>query len=135
MSPLLYLRIAVAVGLFAAGAYSHHRWTEAKAAKAALQAEQQARKAERDNAVSLIRKMDSYSVTAVENQRRALAARTDLERVRNSLAVIAAPAASAACEPDPRLAGIADLLAEGAGLVEEGARHVDDLRAKRDALK
>jgi hypothetical protein len=135
MSPLLYLRIAVAVGLFAAGAYSHHRWTEAKAAKAALQASEQARKVERDNAVSLIRKMDSYSVTAVENQRRALVARSDLERVRNSAAVLAASAPAAACGPDPRLAGVLELLAEGAGLVEEGSRHVDDLRAKRDALK
>lgn len=135
MNPLLWLRLGICAALFMAGFYTHHRLTEAKAAKAALLASEQARKVEHDNAISVIRKMDSYSVTTVENQRRALAARSDLERVRGSLAAIAAPAASAACPPDPRLAGLADLLAEGAGLVEESARHLDEIRAKRDALK
>lgn len=131
----LYLAAGALAIAFVGGAYSHHRWTEAKAIKAALQASEQARKVEHDNAVSVIRKMDSYSVTAVENQRRALAARSDLERVRGSLAAIAAPAASAACRPDPRFSGILQLLDEGAGLVEESARHVEELRAQRDALK
>ena len=135
MNPLFWIKAGICAALFAAGFYTHLRLTEAKAAKAALQASEQARKVEHDNALSVIRKMDSYSVTTVENRLRALAARSYLERVRGSLAAIAAPAASAACPTDPRLAGLADLLAEGAGLVEEGARHVDDLRAKRDALK
>lgn len=139
MIPLWLVRLgiyaAAALTIFSAGAFTHMRWAEAKAAKAALQASEQARKVDHDNAVSLIRKMDSYSVTTVESQRRALVARSDLDRVRHSTAAIAAaPAASANCA-DPRLARIAELLGEGASLAEEGARHVDELRAKRDALK
>lgn len=129
---LAYLAILAAV--FAAGAYSHHRWTEARAIKAQLAASEQARKVEHDNAVSVIRRMDSYSVTAASNAARALPARTDLVSVQHSLAAIASADPASACGPDPRLARIADLLAEGAGLAEEGARHVEELRAKRDAL-
>ncbi len=127
--------VGALVVAFSAGAYSHFRWTEARAVKAALKASEQAREIEHANAVSAIRRMDSYSVTAARNQARALPARSDLERVQHSIAAIAAAPAASACGPDPRLARVLDLLGEGAGLVEESARHIEELRAKRDALK
>ena len=136
MIPLrLYIIGGALLAAFLSGGYAHMRWTDSKAAKAALMASEQARTTEHENAVSTIRKLDSYSVTTAQNATRALAARSDLERVRGSLASIASAAPASACGPDPRLAGITDLLAEGAGLVEEGARHTDLLRAQRDALK
>lgn len=139
MIPLWAIKLgalgAAALALFSAGAYSHMRWTEAEAAEASLQASEQARKDERDNSVSTIRRMDAYSVTAAQNQVRALAARSDADSVRHSLAAIASAAPASAYSADPRLAGIADLLSEGVGLAEEGARHVEELRAQRDALR
>jgi hypothetical protein len=122
---------------FTAGMVSHARIAKAKADAANLKASEKARKDEHVNAVSTIRRMDDYSVTSARNAARALPARSDLASVQHSLSFIAAAPASAAsgCVPDPRLSGIAELLGEGASLVEEGARHVDELRAKRDALK
>jgi hypothetical protein len=135
MIRILAILLLVVVCTFTGGGYAHYRWMEAKTAKIALHASEQVRKDEHDNAVSTIRKLDSYSVTTAQNQVRALSARSDRERVQHSLAAIAAAAPASACGPDPRLAGIAQLLSEGAGLVEEGAGHVDELRAKRNALK
>jgi hypothetical protein len=126
---------AAALALFSAGAYSHMRWAGAKAAKVALQASEDARKVERESAVSAIRKLDNFAAEQAANERRALAARSDLEQLRGSLAALASPAAPASCPVDGRLRGLADLLAEGAGLVEEGPRHVEELRNQRDALK
>lgn len=125
---------ALALGLFGAGAYTHMRWADAKAAKAALMASEQARKDEHENAVSTLRKLDTFHATEAENSRRALAARSDLDGLRNSLAAIASAAPASACGADSRLPGIAQLLAEGAELAAEGADHVDRLRDQRDAL-
>lgn len=136
MIPLrLYLIGGAILASFIAGGYAHMRWTEAKAVKLAMAASEQTRKVEHENAVSTIRRMDSYSVTVAENQRRAMPARTDLASVQHSLAAIASSAPASACGPDPRLSRVIELLGEGAGLVEEGARHADQLRAQRDALK
>lgn len=127
--------LGVIAGSFGAGAYTHKRYADGESAKAAILASEQARKVEREKAVSTIRKLDNFAAAQTQNERAALAARSDLERLRNSLAAVAAPATAASCPADPRLAGVARLLDEGAGLVEEGARHVDELRAQRDALK
>ena len=139
MPPLWLIKLGASLALlasvFCAGVYSHYRWAEAKAAKAALQASEQARKDERVNAVSSIRKLDNFAAAQAADARRALAARSDLEQLRSSLAALASPAAPASCPVDGRLRGLADLLSEGAGLVEEGPRHVEELRAQRDALK
>ena len=126
--------LGVVAGAFGAGAYTHKRYADGEAAKAAILASEQARKVERENAIASIRKLDNFAATQAENERRSAAVRSDLERLRNSAAAIAAAAPASACEPDPRLAGVLELLQEGSGLVEEGRRHVDDLRAKRDAL-
>ena len=133
IKPSIYA--AVALALFSAGGYSHMRWADSKANKAALNDSEQARKGEYDNAVSSIRKLDNFAAEQAASSRRALAARTDLERLRGSLAALASPAAAASCPTDGRLRGLADLLGEGAGLAEEGARHVEELRAQRDALR
>ena len=100
---------AAALAIFSAGAYSHHRWTEANAAKSALQASEQARKAERESAVSDIRKLDNFAAAQAQDARRALAARSDLEQLRGSLAALASQAAPASCPVDGRLAGVAGL--------------------------
>lgn len=122
---------------FTAGLVTHARIVKAKTDAANLEASEKARKDEHVNAVATIRRMDDYSVTSARNAARALPARSDLARVQHSLAVIAAAPASAAsgCVPDPRLPGLLELLGEGASLVEEGPRHLEELRAKRDALK
>ena len=139
MIPLWAIKLgaisAASLALFSAGAYSHMRWAGAKAAEAALLASEQARKVERESAVSAIKKLDNFAAEQAANERRALAARSDLERLRGSLAAIAGPTPAASCPVDPRLAGVVDLLREGAGLVEESGRHVDQLRAQRDALR
>jgi hypothetical protein len=126
---------AVSLALFSAGAYSHMRWTEAKAAKVALQASEDARKVERESAVSAIKKLDNFAAEQAANERRALAARSDLERLRGSLAAIASPAASAACGVDDRLSRAVELLGACASLLEEGSGHVERLKSQRDALK
>lgn len=136
MNPWVALgAVAALAGAFGSGAYTHKRWADGEAAKAAILASEQARKDERDNAVSAIRRMDSYSVTVAENQRRALPARSDLVSVQHSLASIAAEAPASACGADDRLARVADLFGESASFLEEGARHLEELRATRDALR
>ncbi|SEL11669.1 hypothetical protein SAMN05216359_105254 [Roseateles sp. YR242] len=122
---------------FAAGIRFHIHWAEGKAAANRAQASEEARKVERTNAVSTIRRMDNFAQAQQRNAAAALPARSDLERVRHSLDRIVsapAPAASATCGADPRLAGLVELLRESAGLVEEGPRHLEELRAQRDAL-
>jgi hypothetical protein len=67
----------------------------------------------------------------------ALGARGDLERLRIAAAAVAPdPAASAAgCSDDGRLGRLARLLTEGADLVEEGGRRVEQLAAEKAALQ
>lgn len=135
MNPWLILAaLAALAGAFGSGAYTHKRWADGKAAEAALMASEAARKIEREQAVSSIRKLDNYAAAQADNERRALTARSDLERLRNAIAATAS-ATPASCPADERVGRLADLLRESAELSEEGARHVDDLRAKRDALK
>lgn len=127
---------AAALALFSAGAYSHMRWTGAKAAEAALLASEQARKVERESAVSAIKKLDTFAAEQAANERRALAARSDLERLRGSLAAIASPAPAASCGVEnDRIRTLSQLLSEGASLAAEGAEHVDALRARARALE
>lgn len=131
---LLALAIAVA-SIFGAGmGYQAHR-DSVKALQASIAASEQARKVEHENAVSLVRRMDSYSVTQAQNAARAAESRAVVASVQHSAAAIASAAPASACGVDPRLSVLAELLAEGAGLVEEGAREVERLRAQRDALK
>ncbi len=136
MNPYTILAaLGIVAGSFGAGAYTHKRYADGEAAKAAILASEQARKVEREQAVSSIRKLDNFAAEQAANQHNALAARSDLERLQHSPDTITAAAPAASCPADPRLAGVARLLSEGAGLVEEGARHVDELRAQRDALR
>lgn len=139
MIPLWAIKLgisaAAALALFSAGAYAHMRWADAKAAKAALQASEQARKVEHDNAVSMVRKMDSYSVTMAQEAARAVVARSDTQRVRDAIPSIAAAASAAACSADDRSARAVELFGESLELLEEGRRHVERLKAQRDALR
>lgn len=133
----ILIGLAALVLAFVAGIRFHIHWAEGKAAAARAQASEEARKVERTNAVATIRRMDNFAQAQQRNAAAALPARSDLERVQHSIDRIASapgPAASAACGPDPRLAGVLELLREGASLVEEGPRHLEELRAQRDAL-
>jgi hypothetical protein len=64
-------------------------------------------------------------------------ARGDLERLRLAASAVAPdPSASAAgCSDDGRLSSLARLLTEGADLVEEGGRRVEQLAAEKAALQ
>jgi hypothetical protein len=138
MIPLWAIKLgaisAASLVLFSAGAYSHMRWSSAKAAKAALLASEQARKVERESAVSAIRKLDNFAAEQAANERRALTARSDLERLRGSLATLASPAPAASCPVDERSARAVELFGESLELLEEGRRHVERLKSQRDAL-
>lgn len=127
--------LALLAAAFGSGWVGHVKYRAGVDAQAALAASEQARKADHDSAVSKIRALDSYSVSAAGNAARALPARDDLRGMQHSLATIAAAGVASSCGVDPRLAGLADLLGEGAGLVEEGARVADELRAQRNALR
>lgn len=130
---LLAVLLALAAA-FAAGWVRSDKHRDGIEAKKALAASEQARKTEQDNARSRITAMDNYSITAQAEKLRALDARSDRVSVQHSLAAIARAAPASGCEPDPRVRILADLLAEGAGLAEEGAGHVADLRAQKRAL-
>lgn len=106
--------------------------------RAELQTSETLRQEEHRDAADQITSLDQLATAELVRRPRVLAARGDLVRLQQSslrieAAASIAPAASG-CSPDPRLAGIAELLREGAGLVEEGSRHVADLRDQRDAL-
>lgn len=106
--------------------------------RAELHASETLRTEEHTHAAAEIRAVDNLAMARQARQPRVLAARGDLVRLQQSSlrleAAAAAAPASAACGPDPRLAGVLELLREGAGLVEEGSRLAGDLRDQRDAL-
>lgn len=106
--------------------------------RADLRASETLRTEEHADAVEQITALDQLATAQLVRAPRVLAARDDLVRVqRAALAIEAATAigpAGQACGVDPRLAGLAELLREGASLVEEGSRHVEQLRDQRDAF-
>lgn len=130
---LLAVILALAAA-FAAGWVRSGKHRDGIEAKKLLAASEQARKTERDNVRSRITALDNYGLAAQVEKGRALDARSDRVSVQHSLAAIASSAPASSCEPDPRVRVLADLLAEGAGLAEEGAGHVADLRAQKQAL-
>lgn len=130
---LLAVLLALAAA-FTAGWVRSDRHRDGIEAKKLLAASEQARKTEQDNARRNITALDNYGLAAQVEKGRALDARSDRVGVQHSLAAIASAAPASGCEPDPRVRILADLLAEGAGLAEEGAQHVADLRAQKRAL-
>lgn len=112
------------------------RWAAADAERAQVQAEAQ-RLAARAAALSAERN-DRETFQALARARAAaLDARGDLERLRGAAGAVAAaaPASAPGCSDDGRLAIFARLLTEGAGLVEEGGRRVEELAEQKAALQ
>ncbi len=132
---LLVLAVLLGFGLGRCSARTAHQLADTRAQ---LQASETLRAEEHHDAVDQITSLDQLATAELVRRPRVLAARGDLVRVQQSLhhieaAAAVAPAASA-CGPDPRLAGLAQLLREGAELAEEGSRHVEQLRDQRGAL-
>jgi hypothetical protein len=125
----------VAVGFIGGWQVQGWRWRAADADR--IEAEHEAA---RLKSTALARGAERNDRETTDQLRRALvaaaAARDDLERLRNAAAGIGPADPGAACEPDDgRLGRLASLLAEGAGLVEEGGRRVEQLAAEKAGLQ
>ena len=112
-------------------------WRHAAQESERIQAEQEAT---RIQSTALSRSAERNDRDTTDALRKATAAaagaRDDLERLRNATASIAPPDSPASgCADDGRLSRIASLLAEGAGLVEEGGRRVERLAAEKAGLQ
>jgi hypothetical protein len=128
--------LALAVG-FGAG-WRVQGWRHAAATAEALEVAAETARLRQQAATQAAERNDRDTNQALARARAAaLDARGDLERLRIAAGAVAAdPAASAAgCSDDGRLAVVARLLTEGAGLVEEGGRRVEQLAAEKAALQ
>ncbi len=139
------IRAAMALALLSASFWAG--WHESSirrdtaTTRAMLAQSEQARKLEQRNAAKTIRAIDNRILAGAVENRLALAARTDLDRLRTALDKLrSTPAGTGAvladaCIPEhARITQLADLLDQGAGLVEEGSGLVERLRADRAAL-
>ena len=111
------------------------RWAATDAAR--IQAEQEATRLQ---STALARSAERNDRDTTDALRKAAAsaagARDDLERLRHATASVQAGDPGAACEPErERLARLNGLLAEGAGLVEEGGRRVEQLALEKAGLQ
>lgn len=129
-----YVAIALLAGSFGAGWIGHMRWANVDRLKTEIAAAEAARKSERTDALKQAQTLSDYAARLKRESSAAAAARSDLDRLRNALTTgPEAPADS--CGPErARIRGLEKLLAEGAGLAEEGGRHVEQLRADKQAL-
>lgn len=127
---------ALAIG--ATGAWKVQAWRWAAADAERIQAEQEDARLKSTALAKAAERNDRATTDQIRRaQALAVAARNDLERLRNAAGTIGASADTAtACEPDDgRLERVLGLLAEGAGLVEEGGRRVEQLAAEKAGLQ
>lgn len=129
-----YAALALLAGSFGAGWLGHMRWADVDRLKAEIAASEAARESERTDALKQANTLSAYAARLKRESAAAAAARSDLDRLRNALA--AGPEAPAdSCGPErARIQSLEHLLAEGAGLAEEGGRLVEQLRAERAAM-
>lgn len=128
--------LALALGFTAGWQTQGWRWRAADADRIEATSEaERLRRMAQDRATERNDRETSQALARAHSA--ALAARGDLERLRVAAGAAAAdPAASAAgCSDDGRLGQLTRLLAEGAGLVEEGSRRVEQLAAEKAALQ
>lgn len=140
----LYAEIAAVALAFAAGAMVTHKWHKASELEAQVQSaneliktQEEYREEERLAARTRAEALGQYAKSLQKEGTRAADARADLERLRLSLAASSpAPAEGTdSCGPErTRIRELSDILSEGARLAAEGGEHVEQLRAKRDAL-
>lgn len=130
-----YAALALLAGSFGAGWLGHMRWADVDRLKAEIAASEAARESERTDALKQAETLSTYAARIKRESSAAAAARSDLDRLRNALAAEAGPAPADSCGPErARIRRLENLLSEGAGLAEEGGRHVERLRADRAAL-
>lgn len=135
------LALAMLMG-FALGwwrsAASHKQAALLTETKAELRVSESLRTEEHTDAVQAVTTLDRFATARQAREPRVLAARDDLVGLQQPLRRLeAAPTlapASPGCGADRRLPVLAQLLREGAELVEEGARVVDELRDQRNSL-
>lgn len=128
--------VAAAVG--AAGAWRVQEWRHASINAETLEAAAETDRIRRQAAARDAERNDHATNQALARARAAaLDARGDLERVRIEASAAAADTAASApgCSDDGRLAVFARLLTEGAALVEEGGRRVEQLAAEKASLQ
>lgn len=131
------LLLAALLGGGFLGGWTVQGWRYRAADAARLEAEQEAT---RLKSTALAKGAERNDRETTDQLRRAVAAaaaaRDDLERLRNAAAGVEPANSGASCEPDDgRLRRLASLLAEGAGLVEEGGRRVEQLAAEKAGLQ
>lgn len=130
-----YAALALLAGSFGAGWLGHMRWADVDRLQAQIAASEAARELERTDALKQAETLSAYAARLKRESAAAAAARSDLDRLRSHLAAEAGPAPADSCGPErARVRSLEQLLAEGAGLAEEGGRHVEQLRADRAAL-
>jgi len=105
------------------------------ATEQALEQSEVNREAERIAARTRTQQLDGFARRLQAEQSIAAAAARDTERVRIEADRIAAAARAGTAQPDgATVAGLVELLGEGAGLLEEGRRHLAECGAAREAL-
>ena len=131
----LYIGLALVCGSFGAGWLGHMRWADVDRLKSEVAASEAARESERTDALKQADTLSKYAARIKREASAAAAARSDLDRLRGYLAAEAGSAHADSCSPyRARVRSLEQLLAEGAGLAEEGGRHVEQLRADKQAL-
>ena len=138
---MIYTHAAAAVFAMAVGfgaAWKTQEWRHGAARAAEIEAAAEVSRLRQQAATKAAERNDHATTQALARAHAAaLDARGDLERLRIAAGAVAAdtPASAASCSDDGRLAIVTRLLAEGAGLVEEGGRRVEELAQQKAALQ
>ena len=136
MSPWTILAVlAVLASAFGAGWGGAIKYRNGVDAQIALEQSEANREAERIAARGRTKQIDSFAQKLQAEQGVAAAAARDAERVRHETDRLASRARANASEPEAAtVASLAELLREGAGLLEEGRRYLGECGAAREAL-
>ena len=130
----VYLALAALVAAFFMGWASSSHMSKAAAARDALALSEQLRTQEEANAAKQTKALSDYASRLKRESSAAAAARSDLDRLRGYLASSDPEEADSCGAERARIRSLEQLLSEGAGLAEEGGRHVEQLRADKQAL-
>jgi len=138
---MIYTHVAAAVLALAVGfssGWTVQGWRHGAAQTEALEVAAESARLRQKAATQSAERNDRETTDALRKAHAAaMDARGDLERLRLAASAVAPdPSASAAgCSDDGRLSSLARLLTEGADLVEEGGRRVEQLAAEKAALQ
>lgn len=137
---VIYTHVAAAVlagGIAFAGGWKVHAWKADSEQAASIEAAAESARLKGSALQNSAARTDLETTARLRTaEAAALDARSDLDRLRNEAATVAAAdPGSTGCADDGRLERIAGLLAEGASLAEEGGRRVDRLAAEKAGLQ